>query len=53
MQRVSKDGSFLIVITYRVFLDNYTAGEISKLWNLRLFTVSVKFLHQNMSPKTI
>jgi len=30
------------MIIYRVFLANYAAGEISKLRNLRFFTVIVK-----------
>jgi hypothetical protein len=42
MARVYKDGSYLIMIIYRVFLAKYKAGEISKLRNLRFFTVIVK-----------
>jgi len=42
MPRVCKDGSYLIMIIYRVFLVNYAAGEISNLRNIRFFTIIVK-----------
>ena len=41
MPPVCNDGRYLIIITYRVFLAKYVyaAGELSKLRNLRVFTV--------------